>query len=341
MRYSSKLPKSLFADNQVVGDFDFVASDSLAIEMITNDPFVAPQDHQRPVPKPVEEIVRNLNGYRIMESPIPKSQIELPFTVQPEGMPQCKVPNEPAVSKKMDQVQLAPVSLRFTVTSVQQLQANSAGQPITACKLPEIQSSDPSTAVPIDSTAGAKRFLSNEDHTEPPMLVDIRDFATAEPQPNEVSLPEPEPIPGAFQFDPDFFEYHATQRHLNQLDALDRELTHLTASEITLDPQAPISNQIEPSLESLQVDSSDSSDSELDEFGVIYAQNQQIIYVDGNDGFEFIDLSSFSIDQASFQANRIRIRTESHEFEVDYRNVTHVLFANGQEVELACEEEYE
>jgi hypothetical protein len=69
---------------------------------------------------------------------------------------------------------------------------------------------------------------------------------------------------------------------------------------------------------------------------IIYAQDKQVIYVDGRDGFQYIDLSCFQLSQASFEANRIRIHTAQHDFEIDYRNVAHAVFADNQEVQLAA-----
>jgi hemolysin activation/secretion protein len=86
----------------------------------------------------------------------------------------------------------------------------------------------------------------------------------------------------------------------------------------------------------------DATANEQDELaGVIYAQDRQVIRVNGNDGYQYIDMTCFDIKQASFQGNRIHVRNGVQEFEIEYENITHVLFANGQQVELAsCDNDY-
>jgi len=69
------------------------------------------------------------------------------------------------------------------------------------------------------------------------------------------------------------------------------------------------------------------------------AQDGDTIYIDGNDGFGFIDLTNFDRAQASFQANQILLECEDGtHFLIDYRNIPIAVFAGGEEIELSANE---
>jgi hypothetical protein len=326
---------------------DFVASDPIS-DAIAGDPFVSRQDRNRI--KPIDEILRNLSGYRIMDSPNPNSPGDLGRSIrsarasnQFEHLPQLPENSNAAIPVKSGlRLGFKPAPKRFSVTSLKQLKVKQTqSQFSTGLKLPAGEQTNESLSCipyPALEVQEALRCRSNDQTADIPTQIDVRGFAPVETHYENSSSPEPEPIPGAYQYDPEFFEYHSIQRRLNQLDALDLELAHLVAAEPSIDVQSGIESSLQAFRESTQATKPFPEDFHAEEFGVVYAQNRQIIYVDGKDGFEFIDLSAFSLDQASFQANRIRIRTELQEFEVDYRNVSYALFANGQEVELAVDE---
>lgn len=60
-----------------------------------------------------------------------------------------------------------------------------------------------------------------------------------------------------------------------------------------------------------------------------------VITIDGNDGYEFIDLACFDQSVATIQPGRIVIQDEaSSTFEVQYKNIQYVLFADGARVDL-------
>ena len=60
-----------------------------------------------------------------------------------------------------------------------------------------------------------------------------------------------------------------------------------------------------------------------------------VIKIDGNDGYDFIDLACFNRTAAVISAGRIVVTEESgSKFEVQYQNVSHVEFADGVRIEL-------
>ncbi len=152
-------------------------------------------------------------------------------------------------------------------------------------------------------------------------LGDLERLMIAFSDPSEVEpVPEarPEPIQGSFDCDPDYFDLHSSRQCANQPLAMP-----------SLDAQRPTCGPPPSSAIADEISASD-------QIGVIWAKENELIHVDGKDGYEYIDLTCFDLLQASFEANRIRIRTQSHHFEVEYRNVSYAVFAGGQQVELAA-----
>ena len=60
-----------------------------------------------------------------------------------------------------------------------------------------------------------------------------------------------------------------------------------------------------------------------------------VIQIDGNDGYDFIDLACFERNSAEIKQDRIIVQDEENPaFEVHYKNVEYALFAYGVKVEL-------
>ncbi len=59
-----------------------------------------------------------------------------------------------------------------------------------------------------------------------------------------------------------------------------------------------------------------------------------VIRIDGNDGYEFIDLACFQQSAATVEPGRIVIEDDNSTFEVHYKNIQYVLFAEGARVDL-------
>lgn len=151
--------------------------------------------------------------------------------------------------------------------------------------------------------------LISEDH-QPEF--DVHLFAEeAEPV---SELPIPEPIRSGFEVDQDYFDYAAIEQRID------------AAAKFEADGPAVI----QPTNVKLREVSSD----------IFWAQPDQVIYIDGMDGYGFIDLACFDLAAASFEANQIRVQlSDSSHFRIDYRNVTHAVFAQGVEIELSANEE--
>jgi len=69
--------------------------------------------------------------------------------------------------------------------------------------------------------------------------------------------------------------------------------------------------------------------------GTFLIDEGEVIQIDGNDGYEFIDLACFDRSFATVKPGRIIIEDQSCSvFEVHYKNVEYVLFADGVTVDL-------
>ncbi len=65
------------------------------------------------------------------------------------------------------------------------------------------------------------------------------------------------------------------------------------------------------------------------------ADDGDVIQVDGNDGFDFIDLACFNVEDAKFKPNEILISSENDgKFQIRHTNIDRAVFANGVEVNL-------
>jgi hypothetical protein len=312
-----------------------------------SDPFASPEIPGLGLPRPVVEIVQSLGGYRPPETP---NRNQAPTSAPKAETPQKEKPKNwlTLSSPRFRVTPLGHVRLSLgstPCTARVALDNPSTGKPSAAEMRSATQQPDPkadpetdprdwSTHVPEDKSS---RYLASAvELNEPP--IDIRQFAIPASTTDQ-TITGPEPIRGAFQLDADFFEHHPTQRYITHLEELDREISELIAGRETSvlpDSDKPEdANSEKDFFQQASSESSEKTNQDLDEVGVVYAQDRQVIFVDGQEGYEYIDLSCIDIGQASFQANRIHVRNGVQEFEIDYRNVSHVLFANGQEVELA------
>ena len=150
------------------------------------------------------------------------------------------------------------------------------------------------------------QFGGTAEEDFPVLEFDVRMFENPEIVPEIMAAPAP--IRNAFEFDPDFFDYAAIE---------------------TRDENFSPSSFHQPATVAAKSDGAGAAP------GVFWAAANDVIFIDGQDGFGHIDLACFEISTASFEANRICIRgSDGTEFQIEYRNITQAIFANGVEVEL-------
>lgn len=130
-------------------------------------------------------------------------------------------------------------------------------------------------------------------------VYDVRDFVSA-------SDSVPAPIPGAFEVDPELFDFKTGD-----------ELSETTEPVTGLDQKAVAEND------------------ELGEDQLFIADVGDVIQIDGKDGYNHIDLACFNIQCASFRPNVIQIDDQQgSSFEVRHRNIEFALFANNVKIDL-------
>ena len=61
----------------------------------------------------------------------------------------------------------------------------------------------------------------------------------------------------------------------------------------------------------------------------------QVLEVDGNDGYDFIDLKAFNVAHAAFCPGKILLDDGTTKFQIQYRNLTLAVFADDFQVELS------
>ena len=150
------------------------------------------------------------------------------------------------------------------------------------------------------------QFGGTAEEDFPVLEFDVRMFENPEIVPALMAAPAP--IRNAFEFDPDFFDYAA-------IETRDGDFSH--------------SSFHPPAIVDAKSDGAGATP------GVFWAAADDVIFIDGQDGFGHLDMACFEISTASFEANRIRIRgSDGTEFQIEYRNITQAIFANGVEVEL-------
>ena len=73
------------------------------------------------------------------------------------------------------------------------------------------------------------------------------------------------------------------------------------------------------------------------EAGQFIASQNSVIYVDGNEGFDYIDLSDRDVACVTFgDSSMVVVDAETNEsFTIEFQNISHALFANGKMIELS------
>jgi len=60
----------------------------------------------------------------------------------------------------------------------------------------------------------------------------------------------------------------------------------------------------------------------------------QVIQVDGNDGYDFLDLKAFDVAHATFLPGKIYLNDGTTKFQIQYSNLKLAVFAGDFQVEL-------
>ena len=188
-------------------------------------------------------------------------------------------------------VRMAPPAVEIIaaapVDSVQEANHADVGEP------PESNGADDHTA----STPLAVPIVRQETGES---IFDVRDFGDA-------AAGAPEPIPGAFEVDPELFDFQTIE------------------SEATSVPLNINSEMYVNPIEDEQI---------------FIAGDGDVIEINGREGFDHIDLACFDVAWATFADQVINVDDQQGiAFQVRYQDIDYALFSNGVEVELNSSEE--
>jgi len=166
---------------------------------------------------------------------------------------------------------------------------------------------------PVLNEAKPEDSFSNED---PPVMILLPTQISDEHDPEEELLSRPLPLPGSFEFDPDYFDLHSVEERCQvNIDKLQQWITDDLNSTYISQDFCPMEGG--------------------DESHIFWASPNQVTTINGEDGFEVIDLSCFQLSQATFQPNQIVLRLDQQTcYRVEYHDVHTALFADGEVVDL-------
>ncbi|MFK7768485.1 MAG: hypothetical protein AB8B55_14785 [Mariniblastus sp.] len=165
--------------------------------------------------------------------------------------------------------------------------------------------------VPVAIVGQPVPIVPAEMHPTGEAIFSVQDFT-------EAKKGKLEPIPRAFEVDPDLFDVKTAE----QIAEANPKIPYGDA-----DPYSMIEPEDQPSDHSAKPT--------FDNSQLFVADIGDVIQVDGNEGFDFIDLACFKLQDAEFFPNRILIATDDGEnFEIRHVNIDRAVFADDIEVDL-------
>jgi hypothetical protein len=297
------------------------------------DPYVAQPTatagNQTDPPKPIHEILKTLNGYQV-EADRPETLFGSSRSSQSRIQPnRSKARTETPPTHELPDNPLALGGMEIENQIEAELKHASTARLAAVCKqAPPTKTAEigPMVHRVSETLEGMENSLSASMGEWDQTKFGNHVFGDAEETPTTA----PDPIRNAFDHDPDYFDYSPAEvrrdRRLNVESPVLRgpQLRRNCDGRGTTSPSSRLPSTSKPSM------------STVENPDCFWVSDGELISIDGNDGFGCIDLTCFELSAASFQASRIEIQCDDGvSFQIEYCNVSHALFANGIEVELA------
>jgi hypothetical protein len=198
--------------------------------------------------------------------------------------------------------------------AVENVQESPVGQPVevpgdevtSIAWFAELSASDTANSL---ATPAPQTSIPIVDQETGETMFDVRDFSDA-------ADGVIEPIPGAFEFEPDLFDFKT-------IDEIEK---------------SEDSKQVVPAAPQDNADSGSRPDPHT-ENQILVAGTGDVIQVNGSDGFDHIDLACFDVKWATFSEQVIQVNDQQgSSFEIHYQDIAYALFADGIEVRLGNDE---
>ena len=164
-------------------------------------------------------------------------------------------------------------------------------------------------------------------HSETPVfgmesVFDVRDFSDSGDR-------EPDPISGAYEVDPYCYDFSTDEEESESLAS-----NHQTSTS-TPEFEAAAEQSAAESLNRAMANQTSLMEPVTQDQHFV-AKTGDVIQIDGDDGFDHIDLACFQVDDATIESDRILIDDQNgNQFEIRFRNIALAQFADGVQVELA------
>ena len=259
----------------------------------------------------MDEILKTISGYQ--------EQIEWPDSAvervqnDPPTLPAPENPAGPAVEvigsseELAAEMPVAQMASSDTVDSelpvVEKLPVDEELPPVSWFTQPTGLAGTTASKAKISNSSRPALPIVNPESGEP--IYDVRDFSSS-------ATRVIEPIPGAFEVEPDLFDFQT----IDELATLEQP----SNAAITDRPHAGQLDSFAATVEAQQLFMAGSGD---------------MIEIDGNDGFDYIDLACFDVNLATFFDDVIVIDDQQGwSIQIHYTNVKHALFADDLEVDL-------
>lgn len=157
-----------------------------------------------------------------------------------------------------------------------------------------------------------------------PVEISVREFADA-------AAGVVEPIPNAFEVEPDYFDYAELESGAH----VRAEVKTEPIEEGQFTGESELTNRVTINAPHEVTTVATSTGDQL-----FFADSGDIISIDGNDGYDRIDLACFDIQNAAFSEGVIEIKTDEETiFTIHHANVRFAIFAEGIEVDLSADDE--
>lgn len=301
-----------------------------------------------PPAKSIDEILQKLNGYQTdlefdeAAEEAKQMETESPIDIQPQPVDAAWGEMDDEVNAETDSPQkLEAVAILETQTDSEQAMfadipsvewfsdsaAPSPGLPPDASD--ELISEDPTSQI-------VAPLMGISDETEIAETVfDVRNFSDS-------SGGTIEPIPGSQDVDPEYFDFNVAGKPepAQQFTASSSDATQAISQDVKPNEPGPSADAKPLDFATIPeiTDPADPASTDAED-QLFVANDGDVININGADGFGYIDLVCFDVNEATFEPSIIKIDAEDgSRFEIHHSQIPFALFADGVKMDLISDD---